>query len=288
MLQNASNRELSTQKSSVSEILNALDMVGAVHDIRRFNYVAKIVKLIINEKLTQLSGNGQRTLFMIVKVMLNQVIKSKENMNVMKNLLNDFKKKLQNSYYYYFYYIGSQQLWEKHLSTISKWQHILEYESNKKTNMITNDFSLMSIPNDCKMEILRRLNNGLDLVNLAKCNKAFNSIVTKELSIWKSLCLFHYQQSNINLTLNKANTNKDSNKLVNNNELDWKSLYFRLKRRYGNREVYVDMIHKCNLCKGLFWKEIGHDCILSGDLEPGEEASSEPITPNKLINILLL
>ena len=37
-------------------------------------------------------------------------------------------------------------------------------------------------------------------------------------------------------------------------DLDWKSIYFKLKRRYGHREVYVDMIHKCFYCKSLFWK----------------------------------
>ena len=36
----------------------------------------KLVQLIINEKLNQLSGNAQRTLFMIVKEMLVQGIRS--------------------------------------------------------------------------------------------------------------------------------------------------------------------------------------------------------------------
>ena len=79
----------------MSEVLNALDMPGAVNDIKRFNYVCKVsakqqrlfkrwptssnnsfqfqlVQLIINEKLNQLSGNAQRTLFIIVKEMLIQ------------------------------------------------------------------------------------------------------------------------------------------------------------------------------------------------------------------------
>lgn len=70
-------------------------MPGAVKDIKRFNYVCrvsfipiitmtyiffiysfylllKLVQIVINEKLNQLSGNAQRTLFMIVKHMLIQ------------------------------------------------------------------------------------------------------------------------------------------------------------------------------------------------------------------------
>lgn len=83
-------------KATISEVLNALDMPGAVKDIKRFNYVCrvsyitiitmtqifylfvrfylllKLVQIVINEKLNQLSGNAQRTLFMIVKHMLIQ------------------------------------------------------------------------------------------------------------------------------------------------------------------------------------------------------------------------
>jgi hypothetical protein len=35
-------------------------------------FLFKLVQLIINEKFNQLSGNAQRTLFMIVKEMLTQ------------------------------------------------------------------------------------------------------------------------------------------------------------------------------------------------------------------------
>ena len=117
----------------MSEVLNALDMPGAVKDIKRFNYVCKLVQLIINKKFTQLSGNAQRTLLLIVKEMLIQVIKTQENTNTMRKLLIDFKKALQDSTkYYYFYHIGSQKLGEKHLETLNKWQKKLE---NPNTNM---------------------------------------------------------------------------------------------------------------------------------------------------------
>ena len=108
-----------------------------------------------------------------------------------------------------------------------------------------------SIPYDCKLEIMRRLNTGLDLVNLSKCNKSLNDIVNKELAIWKNLCQFHFQQTHINSLLN----NKSSKEIeAIESDLDWKSIYFKLKRRFGHREVYVDMIHKCFHCKSLFWK----------------------------------
>jgi hypothetical protein len=243
----------------------------------------------------------------------------------MRKLLVDFKKKIQESYYYYFYYIGSQKLCEKHLARISRWQEMLDNpnckrvkrlkgnlkrggggfnqddldkENNNKTNL--NNVSIDSIPLDCKIEIMRRLNTGLDLVNLSKCSKSLNNIVTKELSIWKNLCQFHFNQTNINTFVNKsiksqlkssssslttpatslsestsgirgeealsysssqndnepAQLQQQQQQQQQPNDLDWKSLYFKLKRRYGHREVYVDMINKCIYCKSLFWKVI--------------------------------
>lgn len=304
------NRATNAPKWSVSEVLNALDMPGAVKDTKRFNYVCKLVQLIINEKLNQLSGNAQRTLFLIVREMLIQVIRTQENLNVMRKLLFDFKKKIQDSLFFYFYYIGSKKLGERHLATISKWQEMLEnpnhrrvkrlkqqQQSNQQTsksgednkeNLTNGQVGFDHIPVDCKLEIMRRLNTGLDLVNLAKCSRSLNDIVSQELTIWKDLCQFHFQQANINSFVNRSlklksketecekssggdaetvsamnsNTSKHlasfsehkhgGEQLIH--DLDWKLIYFKLKRRYGHREVYVDMIHKCFYCKCLFWK----------------------------------
>jgi hypothetical protein len=248
----------------------------------------------------------------------------------MRKLLFDFKKKIQDSYYFYFFYIGSKKLSEKHLATISKWQEMLENPNHRKVKRLTshhhfvinmktsisqknddinkenNTASLDTIPLDCKIEIMRRLNTGLDLINLSQCNKNLNDIINKELAIWKNLCQFHFHQTNINAILtrtNKNQTTKNENNqetitCIKNNssfpqsaDLDWKQIYFKLKRRYGHREVYVDMIHKCLFCKCLFWKEIGHPCIINNSQGMNEndiyDVRTEPITPKKLIDLLI-
>ncbi len=275
------NREIEKMpRASVSEVLNALDMPGAVKDSKRFNYVCRLVQLIINEKFNQLSGNTQRTLFSIVKEMLIQVIKSQENTNTMRKLLFDFKKAIQDSTnFYYFYHIGSQKLGDRHLATINKWQKKLEspkqrrhYSSPKRLRVTSNEdkensatamSTIENIPFDCKVEIMRRLNSGLDLVNLAKCSRNLNDVVSQELRIWKDLCKFHFQQTSINsIVSNSYNlrprgvkaTKCDRTNDTEKKELDWKSIYFRLKGRYGHREVYADMLHQCFHCKCLFWK----------------------------------
>ena len=209
----------------------------------------------------------------------------------MRKLLIDFKKKIQESIYFYFFYIGSQKLGDKHVATITKWQETLENPNHKKSKRLVdnssrnifnqsdkeNDNKKTSfdvIPLDCKIEIIRRLNNGLDLVNLSKCNRDLNNLMTNELKIWQNLCEFHFQQTNINNFVRNSlkkhpkydrkgeinpeydNNSQISNETINENINDWKSIYFKLKRRYGHREIYTDMIHKCLHCKSLFWKVI--------------------------------
>lgn len=316
------NRETNKPRASVSEVLNALDMHGAVRDIKRFNYVCRLVQLIINEKFNQLSGNAQRTLFLIVKEMLVQVIRTQENTNTMRKLLIDFKKVVQDSTnFYYFYHIGSQKLGEKHLETINKWQKKLENSTSSKRpkrlsssnsskkittneteiiddkeNNTVNTTNIEKIPFDCKLEIMRRLNSGLDLVNLSKCSRGLNQIISEELSMWKNLCKFHFQQTNINSLVSSSYQLKSAKSIKvmkaddKINELDWKSIYFKLKKRYGHREVYVDMIQQCFHCKCLFWKEIGHPCVIIEGLAPNMQLDPriEPITPKKLIHLLQL
>lgn len=248
---------------------------------------------------------------MIVKQMLIQVLKSQENVTVMRKLLFDFKKKIQDSLYFYFYHIGSQKLGDKHVAKISKWQEILDNPNHKRVKRLRNTLSVKTsqcdkenksnnvqqsfegIPVDCKLEIMRRLNSGLDLVNLSMCNKSLNDIITKELEIWKNLCQFHFQQTQLNSFLSKISTQSSGKEMeISKGDLDWKQMYFKLKKRYGHREVYVDMVHKCLYCKSLFWREIGHPCIIASACLVDQDRDmldirTEPITPKRLIDLLL-
>lgn len=262
---------------------------------------------------------------MIVKHLLIQTIKTQENLSTMTKLLIDFKKKIQESYFY-FHYVGSQKLCERHLRTINRWLDILENPNSRKVKRLRSSYrvghvdteskdhehgekhkyNLENISFDCKLEILRRLNNGLDLVNLSQCNKSFNDIIGKEIVIWKSLCQFHFHQQHLNEFLKKRSsiqTETDMTTLSDNSneqsvsrsgdelpDLDWKLIYFKLKKRYGCREVYHDMVHKCFYCKCLFWQRIGHPCsaLFAGSGDESEiEIRTEPITPKKLIDLLL-
>ena len=43
---------------------------------------------------------------------------------------------------------------------------------------------------------------------------------------------------------------------------DWKELYASLRRKYGLREEFTEMIMLCRKCCALFWKSLGHPCFV--------------------------
>ena len=51
---------------------------------------------------------------------------------------------------------------------------------------------------------------------------------------------------------------------------DWKELYASLRRKYGLREEFTEMIMLCRKCCALFWKSLGHPCFVLA-----EEAAAE-------------
>lgn len=49
--------------NGLSDAFKRLDFRSAVHDVRRFNYICKLLDLLITQKLTMLSGCAQKVLF---------------------------------------------------------------------------------------------------------------------------------------------------------------------------------------------------------------------------------
>lgn len=59
--------------NSLADVLKRLDFRSAVHDIRRFQYVSAILKLLLTpEKLYQLAGASQKLIFRFLSYILSQ------------------------------------------------------------------------------------------------------------------------------------------------------------------------------------------------------------------------
>ncbi|VDN52577.1 unnamed protein product [Dracunculus medinensis] len=105
------------------------------------------------------------------------------------------------------------------------------------------------------------------MLESAKAHEVFNAIIEGEAQVWKSLCHFHFTQEQIASHWN-------------NNKHSWRHTFFELKKYYGLREFYADLIHLCCHCKALFWKDHGHPCV-------SNDAPSVRVTPHQFIDMLL-
>ena len=187
-------------------------------------------------------------------MMLNHVLNTRIHIHLIKALLMKLKEKIKSTE---LNHIGSKTLWENHLNLINKWLERLEnYEKKfwaKNDSEALHSFS--NLPFECKLEIIRRVNSGYDLVSLSKCNKEFYDIIGKEELLWKQLCFYSFSSLNILKELKTQNIDiENENDLQKRKDLNWKLIYFKLKSRLIPQEVYVDIVQKCNHCKCLFWK----------------------------------
>jgi F-box protein 25/32 len=169
----------------------------------------------------------------------------------MQRMITQFHNSIHSAYPFY-YYIGSAPLWRQHIEMLIRMKETLKQvrinEDNSKSN-----FDHLPIEMQC--EVIRRLDNGKDILNVGMINSNLYR-VTQELLIWRQLCLYHFSDNSKHSVLGEKILGfiKRQQKDADMDNIDWKKVYFRLKRRYGLREVYAEMIHQCQLCKSLFWQ----------------------------------
>ncbi len=178
----------------------------------------------------------------------------------MQRIVTQFHNSIQSAYPFY-YYIGSSLLWQRHIEMLTRMQETIK---QVQANLVKNDedqnnkLTFDLLPIEMQREVLKRLDNGTDLVNVGLINSNFYR-VSQELLIWRQLCVYHFGGDTQNSNDSKLGEKifrliRRQEKDADINDIDWKRAYFRLKRQYGLREVYAEMIHQCQLCKCLFWQ----------------------------------
>ena len=97
--------------------------------------------------------------------------------------------------------------------------------------------------------------------------------IAQERRVWRELVQTHFTKTQIEYILKEKPdlNNKENNN--NNNNRDWKSLYKQLRRRFGLKEEYTEMLHLCRKCRALFWQSIGHPCLVE-DMSSSSNISS--------------
>lgn len=257
--------------STLGEALNRLDFSTAVHDLRRFNYVAKLFQLIARYKLTSLSGAAQKNYFTILEKIVQKVLEDCYNPRLVKDLLQDLVSTLHNLTVHVgrVVLVGNINIWMSRLEAILKWQEQLNNLQIPTQLCDDNGMSLSDLPIHMQNKILCKLSDACDIINLGQATPTLFCL-SEDRILWKKLCYFHFSDKEFhrNLVMSKSDS------------VDWKLMYFTLKKHYPMKEQYGDTLHYCKHCHILFWQEFGHPCTA---IEP--DKCLMPVSPQDFIEL---
>jgi len=263
--------------NSLADVLKRLDFRSAVHDIRRFQYVSTILKLLLTpEKLYQLAGASQKLIFRILEEMAGTVFAEHMNEHVLLKLLSDLHATLDDRAVWGTH-LGSETLMRGHKNARSRIACIAALEKKKselelreKQEMEDETMSMEELPEECVREILCRLSDYRDVDNAGRATPTMQFIV-KEKRIWRELVQAHFTKNEIQFIINKRPELAEKK--------SWRNLYVALRKHFGLRQQFTELLMLCKNCRVLFWESYGHPCLSSS-----EQCSTPiPITPQTFL-----
>ncbi|GMR53579.1 hypothetical protein PMAYCL1PPCAC_23774, partial [Pristionchus mayeri] len=247
----------------MSEAFHRLDLARAVSDIRRFSYVCKVVSILVEEKLRNLSATARKSLLSIITAIVVRASEEDLDVSTTRRLLNTFNDGLEGHLY------GSPQLTAKHQIRVgSLLDAVSAVDPRPFHETDPSGITFLDLPRELMNLVMRRLSDSDSLIQVSKSHQVFAHIVDSEMSTWKRLVYFHFSPPHIDMARKCFGS------------MTWRDTFFYLKKMHGLREVYADVIHICCHCKALFWKCLGHPC-----LRPS--SPSVRVTPQQFVEMLL-
>ncbi|KHN79775.1 F-box only protein 25 [Toxocara canis] len=252
--------------TSMSEAFHRLNLARAVRDIRKFNYISKVVQILVQEKLHNLSATARKSLLAIIQAMVLLSIEQDVHISTARSLVRDFATGLGLGVEGHL--CGSPKLISKQMGTASD---LLELISERKLRTLADSeegsMTFMDLPREILSIILRKLPDYTSLLEVAEAHETLKAIVQGESKVWSTLCQFHFSQQQIEKHLSNSNGS-------------WRHTFFELKKFYGLRVAYADLIHLCCHCRAMFWKDHGHPCL-------SDDAPSVSVMPEQFVDMLL-
>lgn len=265
-------------RTQLAEALVRLDVAEGVKDIKKFNYICRLMLELIKNKMSYLSGTAQKNVMVILEQIAMKSQETNHNKRAVRELLTELQTALEKGENDH---VGSCLLWLEHYRQLEKLKDLIEKDSSSSlpSNQAT---TLCDLPDELMHAIFLRLDDHVDLANIIQAVtlqdvqlspvdasrqvEDMSHEITK-LFFYKQLCLFHFPDRRIWSSVLRRNEKDISS-------IQWDVLFNRLIKRYGPREDYADMLHLCRHCNALFWKGQGHPCCL-GNLPP----ASRPVPP---------
>ncbi|XP_069091934.1 F-box only protein 25 isoform X1 [Pleurodeles waltl] len=263
---------------TLGEAFNRLDFSSAIQDVRKFNYVVKLLQLIAKSQLSSLSGAAQKNYFSVLEKIVRKVLEDHQNLRKIRELLQDLSSSLcilirevGKSVL-----IGNINTWICRLETILTWQQ--DTMNLQMTQEVNISLSLSDLPLHMQSNILYRFEDGWDIISLGQVTPALH-VLSEDRHLWKKLCQYHFSEKQFCRHLI----------LSENGHIDWKQMYFALEKYYPKKEQYGDTLHFCRHCSILFWKDChlaflfkdsGHPCTAN---DP--DSCFMPVSPQHFIDL---
>lgn len=256
---------------SLSDTLQSLDVEKAALNLGGFRYCADFYRCLLTIGLRKISGTSQRQIFRVIEKMVFEAIAQEINISCVRKLLRCALLSLENGEHNR---IGSSRLWSKHKETINNLLCRLDM-FDIKGRQEDGKPTFMDLPKECIYNIVSRLSNPKDIVNLGQTS-SFLNVICEDSLLWQQLCFLHFSEKEV------ASLSDDETDFC---DIDWKYVFYLCKGRYQLKisEIYGDEVVLCNNCRKLYWRIHGHPCF-NPDMPPSKTA----ISPTELVAMFKL
>ncbi|XP_078037225.1 F-box only protein 32 isoform X1 [Augochlora pura] len=207
--------------NGLSDALKRLDFLSAVHDCRRFNYIVRLLDLLVSHRMGGLSGCAQRVLFNMLEEVALEVSLSQQQTGRLRRLIERVRA-FSAGCCWGGRPLGSVILWEKHKAALERILQIASSititQPDEKQQPQWSD-----LPPECRREVLLRLSDPRDIEASSEACEHL-AILAQEQRIWRELAQYHFTPQQITATRQ------------NNPGKDWKTI-FTIARR-SNQYVF--------------------------------------------------
>uniref|UniRef100_A0AC35TZU5 F-box domain-containing protein n=1 Tax=Rhabditophanes sp. KR3021 TaxID=114890 RepID=A0AC35TZU5_9BILA len=248
--------------TSMSEAFYRLDLARAVVDVRRFNFVCKVVQILVTEKLKDLSATSRKHLLAIIQAIVVHCADTDVHVSTARQLVSRFGSCLEEPRHI----IGSKEMISDQVNKVEDLMDILEVRPMILSESNEDSVTLLDLPVEMLTMILRKLPDHVSLLEATKSHDMLQAVVDGQDRLWARLAVFHFSELQIEKHFKPS--------------ISYRKLFYELKKFYGLRNTYANIICLCTHCKALFWKDHGHPCL-------SEDAPSVRVTPQQFVDMLL-
>ncbi|VDI77562.1 F-box protein 25/32 [Mytilus galloprovincialis] len=256
---------------SLSETLQKLEVEKVALSISGFRYCSDFYRSLLTVGLNKISGTSQKQVFIAIEKMLFEALSSETNLICVRKLLRTALSSLEKGEGNR---IGSKRLWNKHKETVSNLLCRLDmYEIKSREEDGKPMF--LDLPKECIYNIIAKLSNPKDILNLGQACSYLN-VICEDSLLWQQLCFLHFSEKQVASLLTDDLDYSDTN---------WTHMFHLCKRQFKLTftEVYGDEVVLCDNCRKLYWRIQGHQCF-NPDMTP----SKSSITPEQFVNMFKL